>query len=61
MDPHYPPEAERFRKEVKAFLDDHLPAGWQGIGALDPDAARRFTADWRNTLYQEGLLAPSWP
>ena len=61
MDPHYPPEAEQYREKVRAFLGEQLPSGWTGIGALDHEAARRFTADWRNTLYEHGMLAPSWP
>ncbi|HET6966033.1 MAG TPA: acyl-CoA dehydrogenase family protein [Acidimicrobiales bacterium] len=61
MDPHYPPEAEEYREKVRAFLSEHLPAGWKGIGALDHESARAFTADWRNVLFEEGLLAPSWP
>ena len=61
MDPHYPTEAEEYREKVRAFLGEHLPAGWKGIGALDHDAARQFTAEWRATLFEQGLLAPSWP
>ena len=51
VDPHYPPEAEEYREKVRAFLGEHLPAGWKGIGALDHERARQFTADWRRTLY----------
>ncbi|HWE58046.1 MAG TPA: acyl-CoA dehydrogenase family protein [Acidimicrobiales bacterium] len=61
MDPRYPPEAEEYREKVRAFLAEHLPAGWKGIGALDHDAARQFTAEWRHVLYEQGLLAASWP
>jgi alkylation response protein AidB-like acyl-CoA dehydrogenase len=61
VDPHYPPEAEQYREKIRAFLAEHLPAGWKGIGALDHDAARGFTTEWRATLYEQGLLAPSWP
>ena len=61
MDPHYPPEAEQYREKVRAFLAEHLPNGWQGIGALGHEEARRFTAEWRATLYENRMLAPSWP
>jgi alkylation response protein AidB-like acyl-CoA dehydrogenase len=61
VDPRYPPEAEQFREKARAFLAEQLPAGWTGIGALDHESARRFTAEWRQTLYEHGLLAPSWP
>ena len=61
MHPSYPPEAEDYREKVRAFLGEHLPAGWGGIGALDHDAASAFRSEWRRTLYENGLLAPSWP
>ena len=28
MDMTYPPEAEQFRKEIRAWLEEHLPDGW---------------------------------
>jgi hypothetical protein len=61
MDPHYPAEAEAYREKIRAFLGEHLPAGWKGIGALDHEAAATFTEEWRATLYENGLLAASWP
>lgn len=61
MNPNYAPEAEQYREKVRGFLGEHLPAGWKGIGSLDHETAARFTAEWRNTLYQNNLLAPSWP
>ena len=61
MDPNYPPEAEQYREKVRAFLGEHLPAGWKGIGALAPEEARRFTTEWRQVLHENRLLAPSWP
>jgi alkylation response protein AidB-like acyl-CoA dehydrogenase len=61
MDPRYPPEAEAFRAEVKAFLAEHLPADWPGIGALDRDDAIAFTDRWRSTLHEHGFLGLSWP
>ncbi|HEX6393690.1 MAG TPA: acyl-CoA dehydrogenase family protein [Acidimicrobiales bacterium] len=61
MDPTYPAEAEAYRDKIRVFLADHLPSGWSGIGALDHDEVRSFTNDWRKTLYENGLLAASWP
>jgi alkylation response protein AidB-like acyl-CoA dehydrogenase len=61
VDPHYPPEAEAYRDKIRAFLGEYLPSGWRGIGALsEPDAAT-FAAEWRATLYANGLLAAAWP
>jgi alkylation response protein AidB-like acyl-CoA dehydrogenase len=61
VDPHYPPEAEAYRDKIRAFLGEHLPAGWKGIGALEPEAAHHFTEEWRAALYDNGLLAAAWP
>jgi alkylation response protein AidB-like acyl-CoA dehydrogenase len=61
VDPRYPPEAEQYREKIRAFLAEHLPADWAGIGSLEREAAQRFEADWRTTLYENGLLAASWP
>jgi 3-oxochol-4-en-24-oyl-CoA dehydrogenase len=43
-----PPEAERYRDEVRAFLDEHAPRG-------------RYPADWNRRLANAGLVAPHWP
>jgi alkylation response protein AidB-like acyl-CoA dehydrogenase len=61
MDPTYPPEADAFREKVQAFLAEHLPAGWAGIGQLDKDDAATFTKAWRATLHDHGYLASAWP
>ncbi len=61
MDPRYPPEAEAFREKVRAFLTEQLPDDWQGIGALDAQAAERFAEEWRRTLYEHGFLGVAWP
>jgi len=57
----YSPEAEAFREKVQAFLAEHLPGDWRGIGQLDHDGVARFTAEWRHTLYENGMLALGWP
>ena len=61
MDLTYPPEAETFREKARAFLDEHLPSNWEGIGALPPDEQSAFQAEWRQTLRDAKLLAPHWP
>src|SRR5581483_9572252 len=61
MDVRYPPEAEAYREKVQAFLAEHLPADWKGIGALDPEAAEQFTIEWRKTLREHGYLGVNWP
>ena len=61
MDPTYPPEAADYREKIQAFLAEHLPSNWSGIGALDNEAASQFVGEWRNILYENNLLALSWP
>ena len=40
MDPRHSAEAELFRKRIRAFLDENLPAAWQGIGAIAKEVFR---------------------
>jgi alkylation response protein AidB-like acyl-CoA dehydrogenase len=61
MRPTYAPEAETYREKVQAFLAEHLPAGWKGVGQLDHDGVEQFGRDWRQTLFEHGYLAPGWP
>jgi alkylation response protein AidB-like acyl-CoA dehydrogenase len=61
LDPSYPPAAEAFREKVRAFLAEHLPSDWRGIGALAREQAIEFTREWRATLYEYGFLGLSWP
>ena len=61
MNVEYPPETAAFREEIRAFLQRELPAGWSGLGALDEDAAREFTAWWRTRMASVGWLTPAWP
>ena len=61
MDITYPPKAEEFRTRVRAFLDEHLPADWAGMGALDEQERESFREQWRRTLADNQMLAVSWP
>ena len=61
MDLAFPPEAEAFRAEVRAFLAEHLPADWRGLGALDRDEAEAFSNRWRRTLAEHRMIGITWP
>jgi len=61
MQPTYSAEADAYREKVQAFLAEHLPPDWGGTGTLEGDALDRFTEEWRTTLYENKLLAQSWP
>jgi alkylation response protein AidB-like acyl-CoA dehydrogenase len=61
MDLTYPPEAERFRKEIRAWLEENLPAGWfEGFELTGAERAR-FNDDWVQKLYDGGWICASWP
>lgn len=62
MDTSYPAEAERFRAEVREVLEQELPPGWRGLGAIpDARATRDFVRSWRRTMHRRGLLGLAWP
>jgi len=62
MDLTYPPEAEQFRKEIRNWLEGHLPAGWFEPGfELKGDDRARFNEEWVRQLYEGGWICASWP
>jgi alkylation response protein AidB-like acyl-CoA dehydrogenase len=61
MDLSFPPEAEAFRTQVRAFLAEHLPTDWKGLGTLDRVEAKEFTNRWRRTLAEYGMIGITWP
>jgi alkylation response protein AidB-like acyl-CoA dehydrogenase len=62
VDISYPVELEEFRAEVRAMLDEELPSGWQGMGAIpSAQATAAFVSHWRQTLHRRGLLGVAWP
>jgi len=62
MDLTYPPEAEAFRKDIRAWLEEHLPEGWFTPGFTLSDAERRdFNQSWPATLFEGGWICAGWP
>src|ERR1700730_9890554 len=61
MQPSYSADAEAYREKVQAFLAEHLPPDWKGIGALEGEAHEHFVDEWRKTLFENGYLATRWP
>ena len=57
-----PPEAEAFRKEIRAWLEEHLPDGWfePGFEMSDEDRTR-FNEEWPEQLYAGGWICATWP
>src|SRR3954469_23875803 len=62
MDLTYPPEAEQFRKEIRSWLEEHLPDGWFDEGfEMSADDRKRFNEEWPNELFEGGWICASWP
>ena len=62
MDLTYPPEAEAFRKEIRGWLEENLPARWFDPGfELTGEDRAAFNQDWPRTLYEGGWICASWP
>jgi alkylation response protein AidB-like acyl-CoA dehydrogenase len=62
MDLNYPSEAETFRKEIRAWLEEHLPAGWFEPGyTMTTEERQRFNETWPQTLFEGGWICAGWP
>ena len=64
MDFNYTPEEEKFRKQLRAWLDAHRPRGKHrlasGNAMTDDEEWRRLVA-WHEALYDGGWIGLSWP
>jgi alkylation response protein AidB-like acyl-CoA dehydrogenase len=62
MDLTYPQEAESFRKEIRAWLEDNLPEGWFDEGfEMTPEERAAFNDAWPQKLFDGGWICASWP
>jgi alkylation response protein AidB-like acyl-CoA dehydrogenase len=62
MDLTYPPEAEAFRAEIRAWLEENLPEGWFDEGfTMSAEERAQFNKDWVERLYKGGWICASWP
>jgi alkylation response protein AidB-like acyl-CoA dehydrogenase len=62
MDLTYPPDAEAFRGEVRAWLEDNLPAGWfDEHFEMSADERSRFNREWPAKLHAGGWICATWP
>jgi alkylation response protein AidB-like acyl-CoA dehydrogenase len=62
MDLTYPAEAEEYRKEVRAWLEANLPAGWFDEGfEMTPEERAAFNEGWPKKLYEGGWICATWP
>ncbi|MGA1034113.1 MAG: acyl-CoA dehydrogenase family protein [Ilumatobacteraceae bacterium] len=62
MDLTYPVEAEEFRTEIRAWLEQNLPTGWfeQGFEMSEPERAE-FNRTWPAKLFSGGWICATWP
>ena len=62
MDLTYPPEAEEFRTEIRAWLEENLPDGWFDEGfEMTPEQKQAFNDDWTTKLFEGGWICATWP
>ena len=63
MDWSYPPEAEAFRGEVRAWLDANVPDDLRGVTLMDLDRPGMIdrVRVWNATLADAGYAALAWP
>jgi len=62
VDLTYPPEAEAFRAEIRAWLKENLPPGWGEPGfTMTAEERQAFNARWVRTLFDGGWICASWP
>ncbi len=62
MDLNYPAEAETFRGEIRAWLEEHLPTGWFEPGfKLEGEEKLQFQKEWTTTLFEGGWICATWP
>ncbi len=62
MDLTYPNEAEEFRVEIRAWLEENLPAGWFDKGfELSDEQRATFNVEWPQKLFEGGWICATWP
>jgi alkylation response protein AidB-like acyl-CoA dehydrogenase len=53
-------EAERFRRDLRRFLDEELPGWWRGM-FVDDERVMPFTKQMCSKLAERGWLTMAWP
>jgi len=62
MDLTYPPEAEAFRTEIRAWLEENLPDGWFDEGfSMSPEEKAAWNVEWTQKLFEGGWICATWP
>ncbi|MDP3135724.1 MAG: acyl-CoA dehydrogenase family protein [Burkholderiaceae bacterium] len=61
MDLQLTPQQEKFRDEVRAFIDENLPADLRQRLRMGHHAHKEDIVDWHRALNRRGWAAPNWP
>jgi len=61
MELHYSDADEAFRKEVRAWLDDAVPAYGPPPPPGDWDARRAYDTGWQRRMHDAGYAGLNWP
>jgi len=61
VDLNFSAEAQAFRREVREFIDDNLPADIRERTSQGRGVNRDDTVTWHKVLYKKGWIAPEWP
>ncbi|GAB4206648.1 MAG: acyl-CoA dehydrogenase family protein [Sandaracinaceae bacterium] len=61
MDLSFTPEQEAFRKQVREFIRDAMPAHIKAKAEVDGHFEMDETMEWHRILYEQGWVAPHWP
>jgi len=55
------PQEDSFRQELRQFIQDELPADWEGGGRWPEESNWELTRQMRRKLAQRGWLTMHWP
>ena len=62
MDLTYPQEAETFRKGIRTWLEENLPAGWFDPNfSMTSEERKAFNDTWTAKLFAGGWICAGWP
>src|SRR6476620_4293483 len=63
MDYGMSPELEKFRMEVRAFVEEHAPAipPKAGVRSAEDAAEHALIKDWIGKLFAAGYMGGDWP
>ena len=61
MEFKFSPEDETFRRDLRQFVHEPLPAGWEGGGRWPEEWDWDFTKEMRKNLAVKGWLTMHWP